>query len=440
MLKSTKKQIQDVLNQLFILKTLLATLVFTALVSCGAKRINSTVKPVITKLNGQFYNNQFTGVLVVDPQKKDTLIALNTDNYFIPASNVKIFTFYAGLKLIPDKIPTLKYLAQNDTLFFEGTGDPSWLHPYFKDNTALLFLNNFKNLAFTTDNFKDTKYGPGWAWEDYEFYYSPERSALPLYGNILSVNLQDSIKLSPKYFKDSVLHVKGAQLRQVDKNKFFIAEDMADTLEIPFKTSNRITKSLLQQQLHGDLKYIDSFPKGEKKELFGISTDSIYKRMLYESDNFLAEQLMMVASSTLSDSLAFTIARNFMLENSLASLKQTPRWVDGSGLSRYNLFTPESFVHVLTLLKQEISEDRLFHLFPTWNASGTITKRNPSDETPFIYAKSGGMGNVYNLSGYLKTKSGKLLIFSFMNNHFRTPSREVRQNMYDILKSIHERY
>ena len=33
-----------------------------------------------------------------------------------------------------------------------------------------------------------------------------------------------------------------------------------------------------------------------------------------------------------------------MLENQLKDIKQQPRWVDGSGLSRYNLFSPMSFV------------------------------------------------------------------------------------------------
>ena len=42
---------------------------------------------------------------------------------------------------------------------------------------------------------------------------------------------------------------------------------------------------------------LDSFPVEEKKVLYGIATDSIYKQMLYESDNFLAEQLLMVGSS-----------------------------------------------------------------------------------------------------------------------------------------------
>lgn len=440
MLKSIKNILQGVLNQFFITRVFFLCCILTVLLGCSSTQLNKNQKNVNAILTSNFYDNQFTGVLIVDTQNRDTLIALNPGKYFTPASNVKIFTLYAGLQIIPDKMPTLKYIAKNDTLYFEGTGDPSWLHPYFKDSTAIQFLKGFKNIAFSTNNFRDTKFGPGWAWEDYEFYFSPERSSIPLYGNVLKVFETDSILVSPSLFKNSVRRGKQDHMRSISENKFIIPENLIDTLEIPFKTSGKITKAILQNELTNRIEQIAKFPKSEKKVLYGISTDSIYRRMLFESDNFLAEQLMLVAASTLSDTLSFKISRNHVLQNSLSKLKQTPRWVDGSGLSRYNLFTPESFVQVLTQLKEEVQEERLFHLFPGWNASGTITKPETVNEVPFIYAKSGGMGNVYNLSGYLKTKSGKILVFSFMNNHFRKPSSEVRKNMHAILKHLHNNY
>lgn len=434
MLNSIEVNPQRVLNQLFSIKWILLVCSTVILLSCASAKFRSINKV----LESKGYNNQFTGILVVDLEKKDTLIALNSTKYFTPASNVKLFTLYTGLQIIPEKIPTLKYMTQNDTLYFEGTGDPSWLHPYFQDSTAIQFLQGFKNLAFSTHNFIDTKFGPGWAWEDYEFYYSPERSPLPLYGNVLTVMEQDSLIISPNIFETAVHRTKMEQLRSIGENEFFIPNDLKDTLEIPFKTSKELSKIVLQNQLAKSITYTAVFPDRKKKVLYGVETDSIYKRMLYESDNFLAEQLMLVAASALSDTLSFKISRDYMIQNALAGLKQTPRWVDGSGLSRYNLFTPESFVQVLTLLKNELREERLFHLIPSWNASGTVTQPETVDEVPFIYAKSGGMGNVYNLSGYLKTTSGRLLVFSFMNNHFRKPSDEVRQNMYAILKEIHD--
>jgi len=81
------------------------------------------------QLSSSFYNNQFTGILVIDADTKDTIYNHNSHKYFIPASNTKIFTLFTALTILPEKIPALKYINTNDTLYFEGTGDPSFLHP-----------------------------------------------------------------------------------------------------------------------------------------------------------------------------------------------------------------------------------------------------------------------------------------------------------------------
>jgi D-alanyl-D-alanine carboxypeptidase/D-alanyl-D-alanine-endopeptidase (penicillin-binding protein 4) len=127
---------------------------------------------------------------------------------------------------------------------------------------------------------------------------------------------------------------------------------------------------------------------------------------------------LLLASSTLSDSLNSAKARRFVLENHLSDLEQPPSWVDGSGLSRYNLFTPESIVHVLYKLYVEIPKERLFQFFPTGGVSGTLEDWYSGNPEPYLFAKTGSLSNNHCLSGYLLTKSGKILIFSFMNNHF----------------------
>ena len=162
--------------------------------------------------------------------------------------------------------------------------------------------------------------------------------------------------------------------------------------------------------------------------------------MLFESDNFLAEQLLMAASGIISDTLSTKNAIDFMLEHHLDDLEHQPRWVDGSGLSRYNLFTPRSFVQILQKLHRETLGERLFGIFPMWGPDTTVEKWEDIATEPFLFAKSGSVGNNYNLSGYVKTKSGKLLIFSFMNNHFRVPSSEIRKIMYTTLKHLHQNY
>ena len=162
--------------------------------------------------------------------------------------------------------------------------------------------------------------------------------------------------------------------------------------------------------------------------------------MMLVSDNFLAEQILMLVSSTLSDTLSSEKVREYILKNQLSDLKQKPRWVDGSGLSRYNLFTPTSFVQVLTKLYNEIPHERLFNLFPVGGESGTLKKYYQGKTKPYIYAKSGTVGNNYNLSGYLLTNSGKTLIFSFMNNHFKKPIPEIKKHMQSVFEYLRDNY
>lgn len=412
------------------------TCIIFLFLGCSASKF----KQVQSKLEGDGYQNQFTGLLVVDTKTKDTIIAKNSAKYFIPASTTKLFTFYTANKLLGEKLPSLKYSENRDSIYLQGTGDPSWLHPYFKDSTAIEFLRKTKKtIVLDLDNFSDEKFRPGWAWEDYQYYFSPELGPVPLFGNVVTIHEPGFLEVSPTNFTNSITRGKRNELRKFDKNEFQIPETLNDTLEIPFVTSPELTKKFIEQKLDKKVVLAKSPHHNPNKILYSIPTDSIYKRMLFDSDNFLAEQLMLVVSSTQSDTLSFDKAKNYILENDLSDIKQQPRWVDGSGLSRYNLFTPESMVAVLQKLYNEIDKQRLFKLLPAWNTNGTIQKSVPTDSF-FIFAKSGSMGNTYNLSGYLKTKSGKIFAFSFMNNHHMRSSKEIRKDMYNILQQIRDNY
>ena len=428
--------LQGIIKQNVILKLVIIFFISLLATSCVSSRLRTINTQLLNMYEEEQFNTQFTGILVVDIDTKETILEKNSKKYFIPASTVKLFTFYAANTLLKEKIPTLNYVETKDSIYAYGTGDPTWLHPYFEDSTAVKFLANSKKpIVLDFSNFKDTKYRPGWAWEDYQYYFSPEINPIPLYGNVVTVNELNSLEVSPNYFSSAIKRNKPKQLREFYKNEFYIPENLKDTLQIPFITSPELTKILLQEKLQQKVILSKSNRSESKKVLYGIPTDSIYKRMLYKSDNFLAEQLMLVASSNISDTLSFSITKDYILENHLSELTQKPRWVDGSGLSRYNLFTPESMVHVLQKLYAEVDTKRLLHLLPSWNGTGETVL-----EKPFIYAKSGSMGNTYNLSGYLKTKSGKTYAFCFMNNHFRISTKEVKIQLKKTLTTIHNAY
>ena len=414
-------------------------LIFFVLTSCISKK-SAISKAINTTLASSFYKNQFTGILVIDAKTKDTIYNQDSHKYFIPASNTKIFTLFAALKTLPKKAPAIRYINTKDTLYFEGTGDPSFLHPYLKDSTALNFLKNQSNLAFVSGNFQDEKYGAGWAWDDYQWYYSPERNALPINGNVVLSYRNSELVVSPPYFKDSVIEILHKDNRNESSNIFYYPPQSKDTLETPFITSLQTSTSILEQALGKKISTVVTMPIGNKETLYGIETDTLYKRMMHESDNFIAEQLLFMAASELKDTLNSNLIRTHILENELQDLAQQPRWVDGSGLSRYNLFTPQNMVNVLDRLHVMVSEERLYTIFPAGGLSGTLKNRFAGDEQPYIYAKSGSLSNNYCLSGYLLTKSGKTLIFSFMNNHFRESLSDERLRLEQMLHTLRDNY
>ncbi|WP_405414078.1 D-alanyl-D-alanine carboxypeptidase/D-alanyl-D-alanine-endopeptidase [Maribacter sp. Asnod1-A12] len=422
------------------MKNLLFIIVILILVSACTSTKSIIRKDFNQQLSSSFYQNQFTGVLVIDAETKDTIYTNNSHKYFIPASNTKIFTLFAALKTLPVQIPTLKYIEANDTLYFEGTGDPSFLHPFIKDSTTLKFLQIHTNLVFVANNFQDEKYGPGWAWDDYQWYYSTEKSALPINGNVVMTYRNPEVMVSPAYFKDSVLELTHKNNRNETSNLFYYPPTKKDTLETPFITSDQTTKSILENLLSKKVGIATTMPVGEKQTLYGSNTDSLYARMMHESDNFIAEQLLLVSAGVLTDTLNGKLTRSYILENELKNLKQEPRWVDGSGLSRYNLFTPQNMVSVLDQLYNMVPQERLFSIFPAGGLSGTLKNRFAGDEQPYIYAKSGSLSNNYCLSGYLVANSGKVLIFSFMNNHFRASTSEERNRLEQMLQTLRDTY
>ncbi|AYN67735.1 D-alanyl-D-alanine carboxypeptidase [Euzebyella marina] len=416
-----------------------ALLLALLLLSCATKSkiVSRTTENI---LNSKFYESQFTGFVLFDPETKDTLYNQNGSKYFTPASNTKIFTLYTSLKMLPDSLPSLFYHQASDTTYVQGTGDPTFLHPYFDDLKALEFLRKQNNVKLYLGNLIDERLGPGWSWGDYQYYYQPERSAMPLYGNVTTLQNIQEPKVLPAVFVDSVVRVNAADNRKAEENIFFFDGNRKDTLEVPFRTGPQLTKSILESELNRAIELTDKKTSPSLKTFYGIESDTVYRRMMHNSDNFIAEQLLILASSTLSDTLDSQRARDFMLENFLWDLKQEPRWVDGSGLSRYNLITPESLIQVLHKLYTELPRDRLLSFFPTGGKSGTLKNWYPGIDKPYIYAKTGSLSNNHCLSGFLITKSGKTLIFSFMNNHFRESSSEVKKRMQLILEKVRDTY
>ena len=428
------------------MKNLIA--IFIAIIlcwSCSPISKRSLTK-TFRKTDQEFQDH--TGFALYDLEKKRSIFDYKSSHYFTPASNTKIFTLFSSLALLGDSIPGLRYVEEKDSLIFWGTGDPSFLYKEVYNNGRIFnFLKSVgKQLYYSDHNYQTTNFGPGWAWDDYNDYYSAERSPFPVYGNLLSFRSDPKVKVEPRYFKNYVKvgqrEAKAKLIRRQEANEFTYHPGFVNKgfkADVPFKVASELTANLLSDTLKRMVRLIQKPIPKKAATIYSVPVDSLYKVMMEDSDNFIAEQLLLICSQHISDTLKPEIAIDFITKNFLHDLRDEPQWVDGSGLSRYNLFTPRSIVQLWEKIYYRLPRERLFKLLATGGRSGTI-KRWYSADPPFIFGKTGSLSNNHCLSGYLVTKKGKTLIFSFMNNNFTSSVNEIRQNMDKILRLIYDRY
>ena len=422
----------------------ISALLLLSLIGCSpAKKLTRDLRT-----NSQF-TDHFTGFALYDPVGKQTLMAHNADKGFVPASNTKLFSFYAGLLTLQDSLPALRYVVRGDSLIFWGTGNPLLLHPDLPDTSAVRFLRNRpERLFYSAANYNLPRLGPGWAWDDYNDEYSCEQAPLPLYGNFVRFTFPDrrpDVMVEPTFFVDStVVSTARPTPREVrrdeSRNRFVRPQNIRPfRQDVPFRWSPELAVRLLSDTLNRPVGLVNTPMPSNTRLVYGTPTDSLYKRTEHVSDNTLAEHILLMASAQQGD-LVLNPARIRAMTDSVGLGKRPDiRWVDGSGMSRYNLFTPNSLIALLLQIQAKVPQQRLFALLPAGGQSGTLRGMLKADK-PFVFAKSGSMTGVYNLSGYLVTRKGKILIFSMMHNNFAQPISEMRQRTAQFLEQIHNQF
>ena len=410
------------------------------------------------------------GICIYEPATNKYWYENDATHYFIPASNTKLFTLYAGMKYLGDSLVGLRYYDMgNNFLEIRPTADPTFLLPEFKNQPVYDFLHSStQNLYFIGTYWKDEHKGNGWAWNDYSETYMAEKSAFPIYGNLIKIFFKNDTLTSipfqygdiPKYVANWWEYPSNKQLPSLHKEnlpkKFsikrlsesssffgiFPSESEFVTTYIPRAINDDETIAFLNDTIKSKIPATYNFKSGgdlpKPQIIHSQPTDSLFKPMMHRSDNFFAEQTLLMASNEHLGYMNDEKIIDTILNSDLKDVPQKPKWVDGSGLSRYNLFTPKSFVYILNKMKNEFGFNRMKNILAT-GGEGTISAYFKKD-AGFIWAKTGTLSNNCALSGYLITNKGKLLIFSVLANNYITGATPVRRAVERFLEGIREKY
>ena len=476
-------------KKLFRAKELLI-LNYSFLILLSSCSVSSQISKVANKtiLADSATSNAFIGISIYDPATGKYLYNYNATKYFTPASNTKLFTLYAGMRYLGDSLVGIRYLEKKwDATFIMPTGDPTFLNPEFKNQPVFEFFKKNKNdLFFIKTILQFENLGSGWAWDDYNDDYMAERSVFPIYGNVFRFSHRDKYLISipyirPQDFTPSIMGIKfndslkyyfsgfdsGFLKREPYSNKInfieigkkFVSQEvpihidysrithwLEDTIANSTTNIYKIYSGLQESTYSYDSKtnlikglYDRSEIRNPVfKTIHSQPTDSLFRPMMHRSDNFFAEQTLLMVSNERLGYMSDADIIDTLLTTDLRDIPQKPKWVDGSGLSRYNLFTPQAFIYILNKLRDEFGWDRVRNILPT-GGEGTLTSYFHNDRG-FIYAKTGTLSNNCALSGFLLTNSGKTLIFSILANHYQTGATPIRKASERFLEEIRRKY
>jgi D-alanyl-D-alanine carboxypeptidase/D-alanyl-D-alanine-endopeptidase (penicillin-binding protein 4) len=393
------------------------------------------------------------GITIFEPETNKYWFNYQGDHFFVPASNTKIPTCYAAMKYLGPNLRGLDYLETDTVMFIRPTADPTLLHRDYPVQPAFTFLQGVhKRLAYTQPQWEAEVYGSGWAWNDYTESYMPERSQMPIYGNVIEYKLtknDNSYELKGdiffmRYDLNSYVDPMNPHIR-IKRRKYANTFDVSPAStninftkdQFPFRTfeNERLLEDTLKKAW---LTNVYPPSKAKFNSIYSRPTDSLLRPMMHNSDNFFAEQSLLMVSNELLGKMNDADIIDTLLKTDFKDLPQKPRWADGSGLSRYNLFTPQDFVAIFNKMKNDFGMDRIKLILAT-GGEGTLSSYYKKDSS-YIFAKTGTLSGVVALSGFLYTHKNKLLIFSVLVNNHRSSATAVRKAVEKFLQGIRDKY
>ncbi|WP_375515468.1 D-alanyl-D-alanine carboxypeptidase/D-alanyl-D-alanine-endopeptidase [uncultured Nostoc sp.] len=426
-------------------------------------------------INRPLFSRGRWGILVQPLSTGQTLYSRDAQKYFTPASNLKLLTTAAALQELGAnfRIRTSIYQNGNGVFRVVGRGDPSLTDTQLQTLAQQLKqkgITQIQQLIVDDSYIQGDIVNPTWQWEDVQSDYGAPVSSFILNQNIFSLKLvpravgkslqvvwtdpgeakqwriiNQSVTVAqnqPSYvnvtreLSGTVLRIQGQlttnsepsliDLPVVDPNYYFLRR---------FRTALATEKITLGQTLvvNGGI---------NQQEIAFVESPSLSELLmetLQNSNNLYAEALLRalaVKKTRLKNQTSADVGLE-VVKASLTRLGVDPAnyvLVDGSGLSRRNLITPEAFVQTLRGIARTPTAYIYRTSLPIAGKSGTLKNRfeNTSAEG-IVQAKTGTLTGVISLSGYMNAPKYEPLVFSIIVNQSEQPATVVRQAIDEIV-------
>ena len=441
------------------------------------------------------FRNGHWGVLIVDPERGDTIYSRNAGKLFVPASNQKIITGAVALaQLGPDyryrtvfaTRGTLRDSTLRGDLLVYGFGDPSIsdrmrgeamtpLHEIADSLRARGIARIEGRVLAMGDPFPGSGYGYGWAYDDFDYYYSAPIDEL-IYNEASTTYVLrggeragDSVRVRvvptgtpypPIRFE---LSTAGLPADTGTRHRVEVRYD-STTGGYTIRGQVRAGDSTTIDVAHHDAKagYLAALRaaleargtkvSGRAPRDTTAAVDTVFvfaspplREILpafeKRSQNQIGEILLRTLG--LEKNGGGTESRGVqVVESQLLAWGADPDGYvvhDGSGLSRYNFVSPRTLVRVLDTMRRHPDFPVFHDALPIAGVDGTLRLRmRGTPAAGNVRAKTGFVTMARNLSGYVTTADGRTLIFSLMCNNYTATTARVERVQDAILSRLAE--
>jgi D-alanyl-D-alanine carboxypeptidase/D-alanyl-D-alanine-endopeptidase (penicillin-binding protein 4) len=420
-------------------------------------------------------------VTFYDLDKKKYLFDYNKNKNLLPASNLKVITNAAALKILgPDETFSTNFYIDGyidkklnllkGNLYIEGTGDPSTGNDFLRNRSLNVFkplldslrlsrgIDYIEGRIIPLNPFRlEDGFGKGWDIDDLPNYYSAVVSPLVFHENLTKVTVnKNGVKIIPYYpFRvrlDTVPDVSRTQFtRLIGSDSLLIRSDFTKPASgfITVNDPDKFYIDNLAEYLASNKVKVQNNTReaAERFHLCTIKSDSLFQmidKCNSESNNLYAEQIFRRVAQTFSKDSSFADSLgNFYPLTDLTEINSKLyerlfgidnfNLADGSGLSRMNFFSSENFIKVLDTMYEDANFISYLSSFPVPGANGTLQYRmTDPDLQNRLFAKTGSMTGVNCLTGFLYTKNGSRIAFSIMNNYYNFG----RNKTYNIFEDM----